>query len=98
MFIAFSKKINRTGPSGSPVLDAFKTVTIAMREGSLDKAKPSSLQERGHNQKYRLARESRYTDLYVDQIKSGFGACKVSSLNLTRALRPFCKSHPIPLN
>jgi hypothetical protein len=77
VFLAYSKKINKTGPTGSPVVDAFKTVVVGMKEGSLDKAKPSTLEEVGHLDRHKFASESRYTDLYVSQIKSGLGACKV---------------------
>jgi POT family proton-dependent oligopeptide transporter len=77
VFLAFRSKINKMGPTGSPVVDAFKTVMVGIKEGSLDKAKPSALTEIGHLERHRFAGEPRYTDLYVSQIKSGLGACKV---------------------
>lgn len=92
IFITASKKINKSGPSGSPVLDAFRTIGISMKEGSLERAKPSALSQRGHLEKYELAHEARYTDSYVDAIKSGFGACKVCQESRSRGVSLLMRS------
>jgi POT family proton-dependent oligopeptide transporter len=74
--LGFQRDINKTGPTSSPVVDAFRTVMVGMKEGGLDKAKPSALEEVGHLERHEVASKPRYTDLYVSQIKSGLGACK----------------------
>ena len=77
IFVAFNKKVKKVPPQGSPLVDAAKTLAIGAREGSLEKAKPTSLQANGKLDKYAFASSPGYTDLYVAQVKSGLLACKV---------------------
>ncbi|KAI1612054.1 POT family protein [Exophiala viscosa] len=65
VFVAFSHKINKIRPQGSPILDASRTLAIGLKEGSLEKAKPSL-----------RTRHNTLTDTYVEQVKDGLLACK----------------------
>lgn len=64
-------------PMGSAILDAVRTVRIAIQERGFANAKPSMLQENGHQDKYPLAGKDRYTDEYVGEVQSGLRSCKV---------------------
>ncbi|KAK5729879.1 hypothetical protein LTR17_011518 [Elasticomyces elasticus] len=76
IFVSFSKNIVKVPARGSALVDAYKMLTIAAKEGSMDKAKPSSLDARNRIDRYAFARLPEYTDSYVGQIKSGLQACK----------------------
>lgn len=78
VFVGFNHKIKKSRPQGSPILDATRVLMIGFKEKSFDKAKPSSLRARERLHRYKFAQEERYTDLYVEQVKSGLLACKVS--------------------
>jgi len=52
-------------------------VTIAVKEGGFDKAKPSYLREQGKIEHYRFAQSPNFTDKSVKDVKSGITACKV---------------------
>lgn len=77
VFVAASKKINKLPPQGSPLVDASKTIKIALKEKSFHKAKPSMLRENQRLDMYAFAQSAVYTDSYVEQVKSGLLACKV---------------------
>jgi hypothetical protein len=77
IFVVFSKKVNKLPPQGSPILDASNTIKIALREKSFYKAKPSVLRENHRLEEYTFAQSGRYTDSYVEQVKTGLLACKV---------------------
>lgn len=77
IFVVFNKKIRKNPPTGSPIIDATKTLVIGAKEKGLDNAKPSALAAAGHLEKYAIVKEERYTDLYVSQIKNAVLACKV---------------------
>ncbi|KAL6245319.1 peptide transporter ptr2 [Rhinocladiella similis] len=76
IFVGFNNKIRKATPQGSPILDATRALIIGFKERSFDNAKPSSLQARERHHRYKFAREERYTDLYVEQVKNGLLACK----------------------
>lgn len=82
IFVGFNNKIRKATPQGSPILDATRALIIGFKERSFDNAKPSSLQARERHHRYKFAREERYTDLYVEQVKNGLLACKVSPKEL----------------
>ncbi|KAF2718692.1 H+/oligopeptide symporter [Polychaeton citri CBS 116435] len=71
VFVAFSHKITKLPPQGSPVLDASNT------EKSLGNAKPSVLRENQRLHLYQFAHSEVYTDTHVEQVKSGRLACKL---------------------
>ena len=50
---------------------------IAIREKGFDNATPMSLTEAGHLDKYKFASTPRFTDVYVQEVKSGVRACKM---------------------
>ena len=76
IFIAGSGKLVKVPASGSPILDASKTVSIAIRERGFAKATPSALQASGRLEKYSFAQNEQYTDSYVEDIKKAVKACK----------------------
>jgi len=77
VFVAFSKKVNKLPPHGSPILDASNTIKIAIKEKSFEKAKPSFLIENQRLELYKFAQSAHYTDTYVEQVKGALLACKV---------------------
>jgi POT family proton-dependent oligopeptide transporter len=77
VFLLGRNKYIRVPPMGSAILDAVRTVRIAIQERSFDNAKPSSLREHGHQDKYPIASQERYTDEYVGEVRTGLRSCKV---------------------
>lgn len=78
VFLSGHKRYVKVPPQSSAIVDAIKTVTIACREKSFQNAKPSVLAQ-GHNDgRYKFAREARYTDTYVEDVRRGVKSCKVS--------------------
>ena len=67
-------------PQSSAIIDAIKVTTIACRENGFQNAKPSSLAEKGKENKYNMTREARYTDAYVTDVQKGVKSCKVEDL------------------
>ncbi|KAL5338359.1 POT family-domain-containing protein [Aspergillus crustosus] len=77
-FLRLSNKLFlKTQPQGSPILDAARTVHIAITERSFEKAKPSVLREQGRLDRYAFATRPDYTDYSVDKVRSGITACKL---------------------
>ena len=62
---------------GSAILDAVRTIRIAIQERGFANAKPSMLQEHNRQDNYPLASKDRYTDEYVGEVQSGLRSCKV---------------------
>ncbi|RMZ73600.1 POT family [Pyrenophora seminiperda CCB06] len=62
VFILSSRLFIQTPPHGSAVIDAVRIVTIAVKEGGFDKAKPSALEARGALSRHRFAQSPNYTD------------------------------------
>ncbi|KAJ4256217.1 hypothetical protein NW762_009295 [Fusarium torreyae] len=79
VFLSGRNKYIRVPPVGSAILDACRTTTIAIREKGFENARPSMLIEHGHNDKYPLASQERYTDEYVGDVQRGLKSCKVRS-------------------
>ncbi|KAL4948843.1 POT family-domain-containing protein [Aspergillus filifer] len=77
LFISSNKLFRKTQPRGSPILDAARTVHIAIMERGFEKAKPSSLQEREKLDSYAFASRPDYTDYSVQKVKTGVTACKL---------------------
>jgi POT family proton-dependent oligopeptide transporter len=77
VFISGSKRFIKTPPHGSAVIDAVKIVTIAVKEGGFENARPSTLQARGTLERHRFAGSSNFTDKAVKDVQSGITACKV---------------------
>ncbi|GJN71027.1 hypothetical protein PLIIFM63780_002382 [Purpureocillium lilacinum] len=77
VFVWGRKKYVRVPPMGSAILDACRTVSIAIKEKGFYNARPSVLLERGHADKYPLARQERYTDAYVGDVQRGLKSCKM---------------------
>lgn len=86
VFVAFSKKVNKIPPRGSPIIDATNTIKIAIKEKSFEKAKPSVLSDNQRLHMYKFAQSATYTDTYVEQVKSGLLACKVWRATIVRPL------------
>jgi hypothetical protein len=78
LFLCSNKLFLKTRPQGSPIVDAARTVHIAIAERSFEKAKPSALHENGRIDHYPFANKSGYTDYSVEKVKTGITACKVS--------------------
>ncbi|KAH0284953.1 PTR2-domain-containing protein [Aureobasidium namibiae CBS 147.97] len=76
VFILGSKRFVKTPPHGSAVIDAVKIVTIAMKEGGFDNARPSALQARGALERHHFAQSPNFTDKSVKDVQSGITACK----------------------
>ncbi|KAL6865468.1 hypothetical protein ACO1O0_001561 [Amphichorda felina] len=64
-------------PMGSAILDAVRTIRIAIQERGFANAKPSMLQEHNRQDNYPLASKDRYTDEYVGEVQSGLRSCKM---------------------
>ncbi|KAL4961173.1 FAD-binding oxidoreductase [Aspergillus stella-maris] len=77
LFILSNKLFRKTQPQGSPIVDAARTVHIAILERGFEKAKPSSLQERAKLDNYAFASRPDYTDYSVEKVKTGVTACKL---------------------
>lgn len=77
VFILSSRLFIQTPPHGSAVIDAARIVTIAIKEGGFDKAKPSALEAQGILSRHRFAQSPNYTDKAVKEVQSGITACKV---------------------
>jgi POT family proton-dependent oligopeptide transporter len=77
VFISGSKRLVKTPPHGSAVTDAVKIVTIAVKEGGFDNARPSALQARGALERHSFAQSSNFTDESVNDVQTGITACKV---------------------
>jgi len=77
VFILGSKRFVKTPPHGSAVIDAVKIVTIAVKEGGFDNARPSALQARGALERHHFAQSLNFTDKSVKDVQSGITACKV---------------------
>lgn len=78
VFISGRNKYIRVPPVGSAILDACRTTSIAIKEKGFPNARPSVLRASGHNDKYPLASQERYTDEYVGDVQRGLKSCKVS--------------------
>ncbi|KAL4883585.1 POT family-domain-containing protein [Aspergillus karnatakaensis] len=77
LFLCSNKLFLKTSPQGSPIVDAARTVHIALAERSFEKAKPSALREQGRLERYAFANRADYTDYSVDKVRSGVTACKL---------------------
>lgn len=77
VFISGRNKYIRVPPVGSAILDACRTTSIAIKEKGFNNARPSALRATGHNEKYPLASQERYTDEYVGDVQRGLKSCKV---------------------
>ncbi|KAH8171107.1 POT family protein [Sarocladium implicatum] len=71
VFMLGRNKYIKVPPMGSAILDAIRTVRVAIQERSFDNAKPSALREHGHQDKYPIASQERYTDEYVGEVRTG---------------------------
>ncbi|KAJ6441443.1 putative PTR2-Di-and tripeptide permease [Purpureocillium lavendulum] len=77
VFFLGRNKYVRVPPMGSAILDACRTVSIAIKEKGFYNARPSMLLERGHVDKYPIAQQERYTDAYVGDVQRGLKSCKM---------------------
>ncbi|KAL4903097.1 hypothetical protein BDW74DRAFT_169050 [Aspergillus multicolor] len=77
VFLCSSKLFRKTRPQGSPIVDVARTVHIAILERSFEKAKPSTLREKGRLDCYAFANHPDYTDYGVEKVRSGVTACKL---------------------
>ncbi|KAL2809157.1 POT family-domain-containing protein [Aspergillus granulosus] len=77
LFLCSNKLFLKTRPQGSPIVDAARTVHIAIAERSFEKAKPSALRENGKLEQYAFANKSGYTDYSVEKVRTGITACKL---------------------
>lgn len=77
VFLFGRNKYIKVPPVGSAILDAFRTISVAIKERGFINARPSMLREHGHVDKYPIASQARYTDKYVNDVQSGLNSCKV---------------------
>ncbi|EON97381.1 putative mfs peptide protein [Phaeoacremonium minimum UCRPA7] len=77
VFLMGKNKYIKVPPMGSAILDAFRTIAVAIKEKGFVNARPSMLRERGHANNYPIASQARYTDKYVDDVQSGLNSCKM---------------------
>lgn len=78
VFLGSSQLFLKTRPHGSPIVDAARTVSIAISEQGFENAKPSLLQEHGRLERYPFATRADYTDYSVEKVRTGITACKVT--------------------
>lgn len=83
VFLVGRNKYVKVPPMGSAILDACRTTSVAIKERGFDNARPSVLRERGHDEKYPIASQERYTDAYVGDVQRGLKSCKVSILRVS---------------
>lgn len=76
VFIVGHRRLVKVPATGSPIVEASRTITIAVKERGFANATPSALAASHRREKYKFARQEGYTDLYVAGIKSAVGACK----------------------
>ncbi|KAJ0270205.1 hypothetical protein COL940_011865, partial [Colletotrichum noveboracense] len=76
VFISGQKKYVKVPPEGSAIVDAFRVTSIAIKEKGFENATPSALRESGHESKYVIAREAKYTDEYVMDVMRGLNSRK----------------------
>ncbi|TPX17314.1 uncharacterized protein E0L32_012201 [Thyridium curvatum] len=77
IFFAGRNQYIKMPPMGSAILDAFRTTRIAIKEHGWENARPTSLRERGHAEKYPITSQERYTDQYVGNVRTGLKSCKM---------------------
>ncbi|KAL2867484.1 POT family-domain-containing protein [Aspergillus lucknowensis] len=77
VFFSGSRMFLKTRPEGSPIVDAARTVHIAIAERGFENAKPSVLREQGKLGQYPFANRSDYTDYSVEKVRTGITACKL---------------------
>ncbi|KAI8300828.1 putative peptide transporter ptr2 [Colletotrichum sp. SAR11_240] len=77
VFISGQKKYVKVPPEGSAIVDAFRATSIAIKEKGFENATLSALRESGHESKYAIAREAKYTDEYVMDVMRGLNSCKM---------------------
>ncbi|KAL4894259.1 POT family-domain-containing protein [Aspergillus ambiguus] len=77
LFLGSNKLFLKTNPQGSPIVDAARTVHIAIAERSFENAKPSLLREHGMLEAYPFATKAEYTDYSVEKVRTGITACKL---------------------
>lgn len=77
VFVLGSMRFVKTPPHGSAVIDAVKIVTVAVKRGGFDNARPSALQARGALKRHHFAQLPHFTDKSVKDVQSGITACKV---------------------
>ncbi|KAJ5890563.1 uncharacterized protein N7473_006791 [Penicillium subrubescens] len=77
VFLGSSKLFLKTRPHGSPIVDAARTVSIAIAEQGFENAKPSLLQEQGRLERYPFATRPGFTDYSVEKVRTGITACKL---------------------
>ncbi|KAH6696926.1 POT family protein [Plectosphaerella plurivora] len=77
VFLSGRNKYVKVPPQGSAILDAFRVASIAFKEKGFENAMPSALAESGRRDQYAIAREARYTDAYVVDVKRGLKSCKM---------------------
>lgn len=96
VFLLGHKRYVKVPPQSSAIVDAVKTVAIACREKGFQNAKPSVLSNVVGNGKYKIAREARYTDAYVEDVRRGVKSCKVSyHISRTIVTHALTRSHQI---
>lgn len=76
IFIVSSRLFLKPKPEGSPIVDAARTIHVAIAEKGFGNAKPSILREHGRLDRYSITSSDKYTDQSVMKVKSGLTACK----------------------
>lgn len=77
IFIVSSRLFLKPKPEGSPIVDAARTIHVAIAEKGFGNAKPSILREHGRLDRYSITSSDKYTDQSVMKVKSGLTACKL---------------------
>ncbi|KAF9893975.1 hypothetical protein FE257_008946 [Aspergillus nanangensis] len=77
LFLGSNRLFLKIKPQGSPLVDAARTVRIALAEKSFENAKPSQLEQHGTLERYPFANRPEYTDYSVEKIRTGITACKL---------------------
>lgn len=80
VFVLYKNKFIHVPPTGSPIVDAWHTCRIAIKEKGFANASPTVLRAKGRLEMHKFAAHERYTDTYVAEIKSGIVACKYFAL------------------
>tara|TARA_R110002060_G_scaffold4989_5_gene7761 strand:+ start:261 stop:845 length:585 start_codon:yes stop_codon:yes gene_type:complete len=74
VFVTSNKLFYKTKPQGSAIVDAARIIAVAVKEGGFEKAKPSTMQAQGKENKY--PQPEIYTDELVEKVRTGVTACK----------------------
>lgn len=80
VFFAGHRLYIKRPPNGSAIIDAAHVCGMAIREKGFDRITPTELTAAGKMDKYAFSSTPQYSATYVDEVRRGVRACKVSRI------------------